>query len=99
MQMLLWVQKAYPGAVKRATAADGAVFPEGSDELKLVPFEDLFGLLDSIGWTVDFLASYMFITCACSVFSRTRRTRACTLTPTSRTWSREYNSSTVAHVS
>ena len=77
MQMLLlWVQKAYPGAVKRATAADGDVFPEDSDELKLVPFEDLFGLLDSIGWTVDFLASYMFITmCLLGVLSDKTDTR------------------------
>ena len=69
------MQKAY-GPVKRATAADGTVFPEDPDEMKSVPFEDLFQLLDAVGWTVDFIASYMFITmCLLGVLSDKTDTR------------------------
>ena len=72
---VLWVQKAYPGAVKRGTGA-GAVFPEDLDALKTAPFEDLFQLLDAVGWTVDFIAFYMFITmCLLGVLSDKTDTR------------------------
>ena len=62
------------GPVKRAAAADGTVFPEDPDEMKSVPFEDLSGLLDSIGWTVDFIASYITM-CLLGVLSDKTDTR------------------------
>ena len=69
---LWWAQKHFPVAVKLAVE-DGAEFPEAIDGLFALESSAAFDLLSKIGWSVDFITAFMYVSSALSACSPTIR--------------------------
>jgi len=74
IMVLWWAQKHFPVAVKLAVE-DGAEFPEAIDGLFALESSAAFDLLSKIGWSVDFITAFMYVSiCTLGVLSNKKET-------------------------